>query len=366
MDILLECARVIPDSAALRRAAKGVDDWPKALNQAGRHGLKPLLHWRLSRHCSDAVPPEVAAQLGEAFHANAGRNLMAASELKKVFGWLEAAGVAAIAFKGPTLTALAYENLALREFHDLDVLIQPRDRTRAVSLLVGHGCRDKGAPGAQDLPGNNEIALKTPSGSEVDLHWAVSPRYFLEFDASWAWERTQRVLVAGVPLPTFGPDDLFASVALNGACNCWASLKWICDVANLIRVAPPAWDRLLENRQTRRAFRLATLLAADLLDAPVPAGVLAAARSDQVVIELARQVSSRLFAPLDGVAGTRSEAAMQLRMTTMVRDKARYVWRRALQPNQTDNDFLSLHPSLRRILWLVRPFRILAKFASSS
>ncbi len=131
--------------AALRRAATRVADWTAALDAAGRHTLKPLVHWRLSRLCADAVPPEVAARLQEAFLANAARNLMAAAELRKVLGWLEAEGIPAIAFKGPTLTALVYENLALREFNDLDLLIRPRDRHRAVSLLVRNGCRDKGA-----------------------------------------------------------------------------------------------------------------------------------------------------------------------------------------------------------------------------
>ena len=61
MDILLECARVAPDPAALRRAADSVAHWRAVLDEAGRHYLKPLLHWRLSRFCPDAVPPEVAA-----------------------------------------------------------------------------------------------------------------------------------------------------------------------------------------------------------------------------------------------------------------------------------------------------------------
>ena len=365
VDILLECARVAPDPAALRRAADSVAHWRAVLDEAGRHYLKPLLHWRLSRFCPDAVPPEVAAELEGAFHANAGRNLMAAAELRTVVGWLEAEGVPVIAFKGPTLTALVYENLALREFHDLDLLVRPGDRRLAVSVLVRNGCRAKGAEGAESLLGNSEIALKTPGGCEVDLHWTLSPPYFLSFDATHAWERMQSVSVGGTPVPTFGPDDLFACLALHGGRHCWVSLAWICDVANLVRVAPPDWGPLLADSRRRRAYCLAALLAADLLSAPVPGDVIEQAAGDPVVRDLARQVRARLFGAGDDIRGTTVEAAMHLRMMTAVRDQVRYVGRRALQPNQTDNDFLPLPPRLRPVLWLVRPFRVLAKLKSS-
>lgn len=364
IDLLIECARAKPDPAALRQAAARVADWSAVLDQAARHSLKPLLHWRLSRLCADAVPPDVAARLQEAFHANAARNLVAAAELRRVLGWLEADSIPAIAFKGPTLAALAYENLALREFNDLDLLVRPCDRLRAVAVLIREGCRDKGAAGAERLRGNAEIALKTPAGCEVDLHWTLSPPYFLSFDTTRVWDRLQPVNVAGALLPTFGPDDLFASLALHGARHCWASLSWICDVANLVRVMPPDWDALLADRRTRRAYLLAAFLAADLLSAPVPDDVVGRAASDHLVGGLARQVQAQVCGHGYEIGGTPTEAAMHLRMMTAVRDRVRYVYRRASQPNQTDNDFLPLPGGLRPVLWLLRPLRLLAKLTS--
>ncbi len=100
-----------------------------------------------------------------------------------------------------------------------------------------------------------------------------------------ALTRVHRVDVAGGALPTFGADDLFACLALHGARHCWVSLGWICDVANLVSVAPLNWDGLLADRRTRRMFHVALLLAADLLSAPVPPEVIAKARRDTVAVE---------------------------------------------------------------------------------
>ncbi len=59
MDILIQAARVGADAAALRRAAEAVTDWEAVKGQAARHGLGPLLYWRLRQYCPDAVPPAV-------------------------------------------------------------------------------------------------------------------------------------------------------------------------------------------------------------------------------------------------------------------------------------------------------------------
>lgn len=364
MNVLVECARPNPDAAALRRAAEGVRDWEAVLAQAKRHGVQPLIHWRLGRGDPGLLPPEVAARVAERFHSVTRRNLMMAAELRSVMGWLASGGVEAIAFKGPTLAALVYESLGLREGGDLDILVRPADRARALAVLSARGCVEKGAEGAGTLRGNCEVVARTPGGCDVDLHWSALPPYFPRFDSRHAWARVQRVPLAGALIPTFGPDDLFAVLALHGARHCWTSLSLIGDVANLLRFAPPDWERLLAERSTRRAFHLAALLAADLLQARVPAGVLESARRDRRVVSMAAEAGRRLFAGPDGVAASPHEALMHLGVAVAWGDKLRYLWARAAQPNQTDNDFLPLPPGLRPLLWVVRPVRLVTKLAS--
>jgi hypothetical protein len=364
MDILIQAARVGADAAALRRAAEGVADWDTVRDQAARHGLGPLLYWRLKECCLHAVPSAISAELQRAFLGNAARNMMMAAELKAVIGWLEAKEVPAIAYKGPTLAAWAYGDIALREFCDLDILVRPSDKTRAVAVLIANGCVPKGAPGAADLSGNCEIGLATRAGCDVDLHWEISASYFPAFNADSARARVHRVEVGGAQIPTFGPDDLFACLALHGARHCWVSLGWICDVAKLVSVAPLNWDGLLANRRTRRMFQVALLLAADLLSAPIPPEIVFKARHDRAAVGLAQQISGNLFTADADLAGRPTGALMQLRMAGTLRDRARYVWRRALQANQTDNDFLPLPPRLKPLLHVIRPFRVMGKIIS--
>lgn len=342
-----------------------MQDWQVVLRNAARHGLTPLLYSRSKRCCAEVLPENVSAHLKNAFHANAARNMMMAAELRAVVGWLQSGAVPVLAYKGPTLAAWAYGDLALREFSDLDVLVRPEHRDLALSILLAHGCRVSGPHGADELRGNCEIGLETATGCAVDLHWQISPPYLPQFDASSAWERAHPVDLADARIPTFGGADLLACLALHGAAHCWESLGWIADVAHLVAATPICWERVLAERSRRRILYVALLLGADLLSAPVPPEVLSTARRDKVAARVSKNVSRTL---LDGgsVAGQTFGAALHLRLIETMRDRARYLWRRALQANQNDNDAIPLPSGLRPLLYAIRPFRLLAKFASRS
>ena len=362
----MQCARVAADDAALRAAAAGVVDWREVHRAALRHSLGPLLYWRLRHLDASPVPASVLEELQKSFHANAAHNLMMAAELGQIVGVLADNGLPVIAYKGPALAAWAYGNLALREFSDLDLLVRPPHKRRALKVLLESGCCTRGVAGALGLSGNFEAGLRTANGCNLDLHWEVSPPYFPPLDISHAWDRGQHLVVAGRQIVTFGPEDTFAVLALHGARHCWFSLSWISDIAHVVAKAPLDWDALLANRQTRKILQVAALLAAGMLEAPVPPEILTEARRDPGASPVAHEISENIFQWTGDVAGQARGALMHLRMMATLRDRGRYLWRRGLQANQTDSEHLPLPRPLRPLLYAVRPFRVLAKLGSRS
>ena len=61
------------------------------------------------------------------------------AELVRLTGLLKAAGVEAIAFKGPVLAAMAYGSIELRQFVDLDILVRQSDLPRIAEILTAEG-----------------------------------------------------------------------------------------------------------------------------------------------------------------------------------------------------------------------------------
>ena len=85
------------------------------------HGVFPSLYRWLSDSCPEATPPEVLAGWQQLYKTHARRNLKITAELISILTLFESQGIVAVAYKGPVLAAVAYGDIALRQFDDLDI-----------------------------------------------------------------------------------------------------------------------------------------------------------------------------------------------------------------------------------------------------
>ena len=110
-------------------------DWDYLLRRSKDHKLTPLLYWNLNSICSDSVPLEIMDKFIAFFEENARKNLILTGELIKILKSFESNQICAINFKGPSLALLAYNNLALREFIDIDILVNHIDIKKVNNLM---------------------------------------------------------------------------------------------------------------------------------------------------------------------------------------------------------------------------------------
>ena len=122
-----------------RELAQAVVSWPLFLERATQHAVIPLMDHELGRSAADLVAPEAASSLRAAAQDGAMRSLRLTGDLVSVQRALASAGVSAIPFKGPTLAALVYGNLSLRQFEDLDILVRNEELSRARDALFAVG-----------------------------------------------------------------------------------------------------------------------------------------------------------------------------------------------------------------------------------
>src|SRR5215467_8143573 len=128
--LLLACSLAssrIDLSGAVPRLAGLVSNWNEFLASVETHQLRPIVASRLSRDASGVFPAPVLDRLAEAAQALAGRALFMGAELVRILDALRAAGIDAVALKGPAFAEFSGEGVAARELTDLDVLIRPRD-----------------------------------------------------------------------------------------------------------------------------------------------------------------------------------------------------------------------------------------------
>src|SRR5262245_4321899 len=306
LDLLLRCARVNlgEDVSDLEARLQRHPDWERLIALALRHGLLPLLHLTLSGTVSRLVPAEILGRLRAMAERNRFHGLFLTSELLRVLGILKREGVAAIPFKGPALAAAVYGDYALRHYVDIDLLVPPSQALAARRALVeaGHRLDRDVSPGLRSayVALHKDFVFRGDARYVIDVIWRIAPWYFrLPEIPAVAWSRLGRVSLAGVDVPCLAPEDLLFVLALHGCKHRWEALKWIVDIAELVRTHADLDWRAVGAHATRcgaeRMVALGLVLASELLDVHLPPGALDVIQRAPGIAALAADVRGSLF-----------------------------------------------------------------------
>jgi len=370
-DLLLCCARTTASrdlGKRLRELAATDLDWEYLFLLARRHAVVPLLYVQLERHASDVVPREFLSKLKQQYLENSARNTLLTAELCRLISLFEAAVIEAIPYKGPALASFAYDNLALRRFVDLDVIVKKSDVLKAREILLMRGY----APTKSLSLAQQELLLRTQHNMQfardnrrliVELHWEVAPHLFASsVSAEKLWQDLITIDINGTQVKTLAADDLLFSLCVHGSRHLWERLSWICDVAELIQRHTFNWTRLLEraaNADTERMFLLGLFLAEKLLDARLPPEVKQRCDADERLESLADNVVEHLFNGTTHVPATSREIfKYNIRVRKTLTARARYLVY-AFRPTDSDLRGRSFPSALNFVYYLIRPFRLI-------
>ena len=381
--LILACSRTRIDIDTADRILSLLQadlDWSYLFRQAYKNGVRPLVCWTLRQQFSDFLPPAILTEMTDYLRSHMRENLFQAGELIKIVRLFEAGGVAVLPFKGPSLAVMAYANLALRQFIDLDVLIQKKQLRRVEELLKSQGYTLTAPPeGFHRLFSGrrrkNVTFLRDDGGVVVEVHWQLSDPWFsLPFTPSLLWQGRESIELMGAPVRSLPVNDLLMYLCLHGSKHGWQRYEWVVDVAELIGAKREEmdWDGLLAQaarRGSERVVALGLFLAHELAGAYLPPGVLSWVNSDPAVTPLAARVKEWVFRD-ETVSLTTSEwCRYYLSLKEGQREKARlrlhYLHRYAqlaLLPNEKDKDFIRLPAFLAFFYYLLRPIRLIKEY----
>ena len=114
------------------------------------------------------------------------------------------------------------------------------------------------------------------------------------------WERLGQLRIAGADLVTLDPADLLIVLCIHGCKHIWDTLKWLVDIAELVKGQPELDWASLQTRAHEMGsaimVEIGLVLAHDLLQAPVPAKILETARRRPRTLKLVSEIRERSFA----------------------------------------------------------------------
>ena len=196
-------------------------------------------------------------------------NLFLTRELFWVLDLFAANDIQVVPFKGLIWATLAYGNMALREFCDLDILVRPKDFPKAKELLVQQGYHDKFL-GSKEQEIAQVQMVRKDGQVKIDLHFGLVPQqFYLQLDSEPFFEGLQTVSIAGRDIVTFSPENSVALGYINGTKDNWGMLKRIGDFAALVRTYPDVdWQDVLARcgtNESDRHFLMALLVVQNYL-----------------------------------------------------------------------------------------------------
>jgi hypothetical protein len=349
----------------LDTAVASAPDWDEVLALAGQHAVTPLLHQSLSILPDGVVPAEVTDELRRRAEDIALRNLELTGELIRILDRLEAAGIEALPYKGPSLAAVAYGDTALREFVDLDILVDPSKIDEALALLGhdGYGSLHPLTPKQDRNSRRNSHDRQLVRGRFViEIQWAIcDTTYALPRDTSAFFRRATRLALGGREVPSLAAEDLLLILCVHGSIHMWERLAWVCDVAEVLDHVRPLDVATVRRRAVsagaERMLLLGVEMARQLLETEVPPELRVRARH-RTVTALAQRLGSHLVKARAGDAFSPDGAtqfAYRLRMRDTATDRVTEAFRIAVTPSASDVRSVSLPD----VLWpLYYPIRI--------
>jgi hypothetical protein len=337
-----------------------------------RHGVAPLVYWILHETCPDAVSVEVLNRFRDHFKNIAWRNVFLTGELLKFLKLFASHQIPAIPFKGPALAISIYNNLALRDFGDLDVMIREEDIPQVGQILIANGYRPQFRLTQVQEANLPKYRCEQAFTSEddtvmIDLHWRFDPPYLSFSVKPQLLENTlETVVLGGKKVLTFPSEDLLLMLCMHGAKHRWERLGWICDVAKLLEVKKTLdWGRVLKHAEAlgcQRMLFIGLFLANRVLGANLPANISHQMETALIAKSLAIQVEKNLFSSLKGFRKNFKETIFYLKSMEKLGDRVRHFCHLTVVPTPLEWELLPLPKALFFMYYLLRPIRLIGKY----
>jgi Uncharacterised nucleotidyltransferase len=370
MNIVVEVARTFlsgGDDGFPQAALVHPVDWAAVEHRADDHSMMPLVACALKQCSGDLVPREIRERFQQRLLHSAHMNMVWLQEWRRILLAFEAAGVSTISLKGPALALLAYRNIALREFADLDLLIRPDDVLMARDILVREGYQLR-----FPLSGDTDAALlrsrnrqldfvNDGRGTLIDLHWgALHEMFSFQLPVDQLFKSAQVEHREEISFLSLSPEYLLLYLCVHGTKHCWLNLRELCDVACYVQAAQKLdWELCIRHAEAANCdmvLKHSVLLAQQVLGLELSSPIRNYCE-DAEAQALAEAASALLFR--EGDLGYREALRYHLAFAKGWRHRVQLVFERVFVPSEPEWQEVRLPQSLYFLYYAVRPIRFM-------
>ncbi len=222
-------------------------DWDLLINLSAYHCVTPIVARVLNDHFPDVVPAQASQKMARICKDVARRSFALTGELIKIQRLFEDNDVPFLTMKGATLAESLYGDIVLRDFRDIDLLIEKAHAAAVYRIMINEGLTPRGAIAERELDDYmhfcGQLAFERDSASPliVDVHWELHSFK----PGAKLFENQQFTSVCGRTFKTLSPELMLLFLCTHGSIDYWARLRLVVDVAMAIKKLPINWPRLM-------------------------------------------------------------------------------------------------------------------------
>ena len=353
------------------------------IDLAHQHGVLPLVYKTLKSLFENTSPrslsmskcnPQILTELKVHYMHISQRNMLMSAELIRIMKLLEDNDIEALAFKGPTLSQLAYGDITFRQYSDLDILTQKKDIYKIYSLLKSYGYeRLLTLTPVQEkiwIKNTHDMGFMHPTKHiHIEMHWSLLDEdYPMQVNLKDFWKELQEITISGHPLHTFSNENLLIYLCIHGSKHLWERIEWVKDIDLLIRNHKIDWEKIIENVKNSDfyvMFYLGLILSRQLFHTPLSHNI-----QDNIYLENElSKLSSHVFLTwtypnLGNLTFWEKVKNINYKLLffSTVQQKINFLYKTLFRPTYRDYNYIQLPSYLFWVYAFIRPLLLLKEY----
>lgn len=362
--LIIECCKEKPSEDKISYYAKKVKDWNTFLYQVGTHGVLPLVYKSLKILKKTFIPLDILSSLKDNYFKIAKDNILLSSELIKITKLFDLNNIKYINFKGASLSYSVYGDITLRQYCDLDILVELKDKFKINELLKNIGYENEylflKKTGYENI--NVITFFNKDLGTTIEIHFElISKSYAINLYDINLFKETNILNLKNNDIKVFNKEFLFIYLCLHGSKHIYERVSWICDINKLLIDKTINWELVIKYAKSiniERTVLSSIYLASITFETKLPNILTININKDKKISSIANNI---LVSISTNNKMSFNSLNILLSQRKGIYNKLNLLFKSVFQVKDTDFELISFPKYLHFLYFIIRPFRLIFK-----
>lgn len=343
-----------------------IKDWDNFIELSYKHGVFPLVYNTI-KNFQESIPKDIFRKMKFINMDIVKQNMLMTSELLKVTKLLEENDIKAISFKGPVLSQMAYGDITLRQYVDLDILVVLKDINKVGKLLLKENYKE--VFDLEEYQKENLVDivhdrsfLNKINNVLIEAHWTLSSaEFFLDLEKLNYFD-SQKYKLKNSEINILSNEIHFIYLCIHGYKHIWERLEWLVDINLMIVKEIIDLKKVLslsEKIDADRVVLSSILLCERVFSKKIDINL---ENYDKKIIENTNKIYDRFIKDFEYTDKIHTKEISSVQWFMLKNTSYRWKYLKSmLHPTEYDYRVIKLPKSLNFLYYVIRPFNIILK-----